>query len=163
MTMTMAMVKARRDRGCGGGKWRAAATATAVAVVMIGCFGNITSLSKYVLVVIFSASSQARHSRCTQVIGGEVLGGGITVLPELAAIAAEIYAGNQHTHANPPEQLLAGQLSFAFVANLSFVNSNMRSSCSSGSMWTNAAIGDMSAKSGLPGAILSLDGPFWYH
>ena len=27
-----------------------------------------------------------------------------------AAIAAEIYAGNQHTHANPPEQLLAGQL-----------------------------------------------------
>jgi len=52
----------------------------------------------------------ARHTHRAKVIGGEVLGGGAAALPEFAAIAAEIYAGNQHTHANPPEQLLAGQL-----------------------------------------------------
>ena len=84
-----------------------------------------------------------RHTRCTQVVGGEVLGGGTAALPELVAFAAEIYACNQHTHAN--------------------VNSNTRSSCSGGIMWTNAASGDMSAKLGFPGAILLPDGPFWYH
>ena len=52
---------------------------------------------------------------------------------------------------------------FFFVANLSFVNSNMRFSCSGGIMWTSAASGNMSAKLGFPGAILLLDGPFWYH
>ena len=52
---------------------------------------------------------------------------------------------------------------FFFAANLSFVNSNTRSSCSGGIMWTNAASGDMSAKLGFPGAILLPDGPFWYH
>ena len=52
---------------------------------------------------------------------------------------------------------------FFFAANLSLVNSNMRSSCSGGIMWMNAASGDMSTKSRFPGAILSPDGPFWYH
>ena len=51
------------------------------------------------------------HSHHPQVIGGEVLGGSTAALLELAAIAAEIDAGNQHTHTNPPEQLLAGGLS----------------------------------------------------
>ena len=37
----------------------------------------------------------ARHTRRTQVVGGEVPGGGVAALPELAAFATEINACNQ--------------------------------------------------------------------
>ena len=40
----------------------------------------------------------------------QVLRGGAAALPEVAASSTKIDAGDQHTHANPPEQLLAGHL-----------------------------------------------------
>ena len=94
----------------------------------------------------------------SQVIGGEVLGGGAAALPELAFMLA--ISIRKPIHRSNSWRVNSF---FAFAANLSFVNSNMRSSCSSGITWTNAASGDMSAKSGFPGAILLPNGPFWYH
>ena len=40
----------------------------------------------------------------------QVLRGGAAALPEVAASSTKIDAGDQHAHANPPEQLLAGHL-----------------------------------------------------
>jgi hypothetical protein len=52
----------------------------------------------------------ARHAHRAKVVGGEVLRGGAAALPEVAASSTKIDAADQHTHANPPEQLLAGHL-----------------------------------------------------
>ena len=52
----------------------------------------------------------ARHARRAKVVGGEVLLGGAVAIPELVVFATKIDSGNQHTHTNPVEQLLAGHL-----------------------------------------------------
>ena len=76
----------------------------------------------------------ARHTRCMQVVGGEVLGGSATNLQELVVIATEFYAGDQHTHANPPEQLLVGNLLLSLWGQPFVCQLQHGSSCSGGNM-----------------------------
>jgi hypothetical protein len=71
----------------------------------------------------------AWHAPCTQVVGGVVLGGGATTLPELVAML--VISIHMPIHRSNSWLVIS---CFLFAANLSFVNSNMQSSYSGGIM-----------------------------